>query len=161
MAADDVELDPEREAAGAALLDLTDEIGFHAYAAAWVRNRDTDEWHFVLVSPMVDTRGPRWIFERLLRAFRIRPLPAGISPMQIHVVSPAWENAIFGAPHGFRFSIEPQRPSHLIATLKDVVVNDVKVGDGYAAIYRRLPLDKRKRNPAEYFDRGVRNLEAA
>lgn len=157
-----LELDAERKAAGAALLALTDKVGFHAYAAAWVYNRTTENWLFVLVSPMVDTRGPRWIYERLLRAFRVCPLPEGITPLDIFVVSPAMEEAIFGSMKAV--GIEdggPHEPTQVRAVLKNVVINGVHVGDGYAAIYRRLPLGYRRRDPSGYFDKGVKQLEAA
>jgi hypothetical protein len=158
----ELKLDPTREAAGAQLLAMTDRVGFHAYAAAWVRNRDTDAWHFVLVSPMVETRGPKWIYERLLRVFRVVPLPEGITPLEIHVVGPGLESHIFGPLRGGIAvrSAPGSAPEHA-AIFKDVRIDNVVIGDGLAAIYRRLPERDRRRDPSNVFDKGVRALEAA
>jgi hypothetical protein len=59
MAADTVTLDPQRQEAGRALLARTDALGFGAVGAAWVHSTAADRWWFMLVSPMVDTKGPQ------------------------------------------------------------------------------------------------------
>ena len=48
--------------AGKELFDLLDATEFDARVAAWVYNRDDDEWKLTLASPFVEKtgRGARW-----------------------------------------------------------------------------------------------------
>jgi hypothetical protein len=160
--ADPVVVDEARQKAGREILSLTDRAGFDAYAAAWLHDRETGAWRYVLVTPMLQTHGPRWIYERLLRLFQRHSLPDGISPLDIYVIDPSMETAAFGEPV---IAIdESDVPAGIqVMALNHVRVDDLLVGDGFAAFYRRLPNERRaeKHDPARKFDLRVRQLEAA
>ena len=156
------DIDRVRQAAGREILDLTDRFGFDAYAAGWLHDRRTGAWRYLLVTPMLKTHGPRWVYDRLLRLFRYNPLPAGISPLDIFVIDPDMEIAAFGQPW-LAFD-ERTAPSGLGVFLsQDLRIGDFLIGEGFVAFYRRLPpeLRRRKTNPARRFDRSVRNLDRA
>lgn len=162
MADPDSTLDEARREAGRAILKLTDEVGFDAYAAGWLHDRATDVWRYLLVTPMLRTHGPRWVYDRLLRVFRRCPLPDGVSPLDIYVLDPEIEVAVFGPP--LLAMDERELPTGLTATLShSVSLGNAVVEDGSVTFFRRLPilLRARRRNPAPRFDRRVRQLEAA
>ncbi len=73
---------------GRKLLEMTDAVGFGAVGAAWIHERDADHWWYLLVTPMIDSKGPRWIYERLLPVFNKLRLPEGITPLDIRIISP-------------------------------------------------------------------------
>jgi hypothetical protein len=74
--------------AGLKILDLTDSLGFSAQAAGWVYVPESDQWRYYLITQMVDEKGPRWIYERLLKIFAKVHLPPGITPLDIYIGSP-------------------------------------------------------------------------
>jgi hypothetical protein len=161
MAEQTVKIDPEREAAGREILGLTDRFGFDAVAAGWLYDRSTRVWRYLLVTPMLDTHGPKWIYDRLLRMFSHHPLPAGVTPLDIYVIDPAMEIAAFGPP--FVAMDERQVPPGLTVLMThNMRINDFLVEDGFVAFYRRLPAKQRaRRNPARQFDLKVRQLDQA
>lgn len=81
-------IDAKRRLAGAELLRTIDAIGFNASTAAWMRNTPTERWFYVLATTMIDTQGPLWIYDRLMKVFGKIQLPEGITPLDIHIVSP-------------------------------------------------------------------------
>jgi hypothetical protein len=156
------EIDAVRRGAGQEILDLTDQFGFGAFAAAWLHDRGTGAWRYLLVTPMLKTRGPRWVYERLLRLFRHNPLPTGITPLDIYVVDPDMEIAAFGEP--VVAMDDRAAPAGLSAIIvQDIKIEDFLIGNGFAAFYRRLPLELRKHqaNPARQFDLRIRQLDKA
>ncbi len=88
MATATLTLDQLREDSGEALLALTDEFGFAALGAAWVYDVEAERWWYLLVSPMIDTKGPAWVYRRLVALFDKLHLPDGISPLDIRIASP-------------------------------------------------------------------------
>jgi hypothetical protein len=162
MADQVADIDEVRLAAGREILRLTDRFGFDAFAAGWLHDRESGAWRYLLVTPMLKTRGPHWVYERLLRLFRYRPLPEGITPLDIHVVDPDMEIAAFGEP--FLAIDEREIPAGVQVFLAhDVRIKDFLVGDGFVAFYRRLPIEQRQHrgDPARQFDMRVRQLDRA
>jgi hypothetical protein len=161
------ELDAERKAAGLDILRLTDEFGFDAFSAAWLHDRPSQLWRYLLVTPLLDTKGPIWVHARLLRVFKRCPLPAGITPLDIFVVDPATEDAVFG-DRIIQFDPRLRASDGSVETLvlmatQDIRIEGFSITDGFAAFYRRLPDADRKarRDSSRLFDRRVRQLEAA
>ncbi|CAK0769021.1 conserved hypothetical protein [uncultured Gammaproteobacteria bacterium] len=87
-----IDLDSARESAGREILNLVDRIGFPTQAAGWIYAVDPEttagRWNYYLITPMLDEKGPHWIYERLLKVFSRIGLPAGITPLDIHVGIP-------------------------------------------------------------------------
>lgn len=151
MAADRVNLDPVRRESGADLLRMTDKFGFGAVGAAWVHDPDVARWWYLLVSPMIDTKGPRWVHERLLSIFRKLSLPVGITPLDIRIVSPherGWQ-ALAGPMHVQDSEIEFQ----------DCEIGGVHVDR--MLVYRMLPGDNLHRRQERIFDSRYRELMRA
>ncbi len=148
----------ERQTAGQAVLALTDRVGFDAYAAAWVFDAESGAWRFVLSTPMLGLRGPEWVYSRLLRAFRRLEMPRGMSPLDVFVIDPAVEVAVFGEPDW-----PPARPAQggPALTLGIPLRASGAFGEGVAYFYRRLPGRERGRDPSRDFDLLVRRLKAA
>ena len=88
MVDDAVKLNVERLESGAAMLHMLDDVSFDVVGAAWVYTKSVSRWHYLLITSMVDTKGPRWIYERLLQVFSKINLPEGITPLDIVVASP-------------------------------------------------------------------------
>jgi hypothetical protein len=137
-----------------------DEIGFDALAAAWIHDRQTGKWCYLLSTPMILTKGPIWIYERLARVFRHRPLPPGVSPLDITVIDPALELALFGSP---AIAVSGTPPGVRIVVTIEISIEHIGVTDGFAAFFRRVPLPLRakKKHPSRTFDHKVKRLEAA
>ena len=155
MADQTIRIDDLRRESGATLLKMTDEVGFGAVGAAWIYSRESDRWWFLLVTPMMDTKGPLWIYERLLRVFSKWKLPEGITPLDIGIASPREE--------GFRRfpikSLSAVDQMGLSMELRDFVVNGTKID--YAVLYRMTEFGKRTPDPSRLFDLRVRQLLAA
>lgn len=156
MADQDDVIDAARHAAGWAILELTDRVGFQACTAAWMYDRSTDLWRYVLVTPMAATRGPRWVYDRLVSLFRHYGLPAGVSLADISVIDPAMEAALFGEAT-LAGDVRPDAPPHAVP------LDEAPTGAGFAVFYRRLPVARRGRggDPAHDFDLRVRRLDRA
>ena len=88
MAAEAVILPRDRDVAGRRIIEMTDSVGFDATGAGWGFTKATETWRFYLFTTMADTKGPLWIWERLVKAFSRLPLPEGITPLDIVVASP-------------------------------------------------------------------------
>jgi hypothetical protein len=88
MADQPLTITEERKAAGEQILQLTDDIGFRAVGAGWFYSSEAEIWCYVLVTPMLDSMGPRWLQERLLKVFQRYPLPPGVTPLDLRIVSP-------------------------------------------------------------------------
>lgn len=165
--ADQGHLVPEPwNSAGREVLDLTDKFGFDAYAAGWVHDRPTQAWKYLLVTPMLKTKGPTWVYERLLKLFRHHPLPAPISPLDVFVIDPAMELSLWGPPRitASVRSIGPAQPNGLnIMIAHEMRFDGFSVTDGFVSFYRRLRLEERRRHrdPVTTFDHRVRHLQAA
>jgi hypothetical protein len=144
------------------VLRLTEALGFDAFAAAWLHDRPSGLWRYLLVTPMLDTKGPAWVHERLLRAFKKCSLPAGITPLDIFVVEPAIEVAMFGAA-GTRQPARARADDPVARETQEIRIDDFSITDGFAAFYRRRSRAERdaRNDPATRFDRNVRRLEAA
>jgi hypothetical protein len=161
MAEQTVKIDPTRKAAGRDILSLTDRFGFDAFAAGWLYDQSTRRWRYLLVTPMLETHGPKWIYDRLLRMFRHNPLPAGVTPLDIYVIDPEMEIAAFGPP--LAGTDEREAPAGVTMLLThNVRINDFLIEDGFVGFYRRLPQTQRtRRSPARQFDLKVRQLDKA
>lgn len=159
MANDEAEMTEARAAAGRAILALTDRAGFGAYAAAWVHDAETDRWIYILVTPMLKSRGPRWIYDRLLRLFHRYPLPDGVTPLDIYAIDPVVESAAFGpVEQGIGFedrSLSPGAPLHFSVSLH---TDNLLVPRGTAFFFRRVPEHSRRPDPARRFEAGLRQL---
>lgn len=59
MVAGTPELSDLRKESGASLLQMTDDVGFGTLGAAWVLDVDNSNWHCLLISSMIDSKGPR------------------------------------------------------------------------------------------------------
>lgn len=164
MAEQSGEVDEVRQAAGRDILDLTDRFGFDAFAAGWLHDRQSGAWRYLLVTPMLRTHGPNWVYDRLLRLFRHHPLPEGISPLDIYVIDPDMEIAAFGVPMVAMDERDTQWPAGLTMLIThEVRISDFLIGDGFVAFHRRLPMQLRTRrsDPARKFDSRVRQLDRA
>jgi len=154
-------IDETKQAAGQAILELTDRFGFDALAAGWLYDRPTDTWRYLLVTQMLRSEGPRWIYDRLLRIFQRYHLPDGVSPLDIFVIDEATEMAAFGKP---LFAVDQDRtiPGMRMFVTQPITVNEFVVTDGFVAFLRRVPVELRKnhRNPARRFDKTIQKLAA-
>jgi len=155
MVDDAVILTPERRDAGKQILDLTDHAGFGATGAAWVFDATAEHWHYLLVSPMIDSKGPRWVYDRLLMVFSKTPLPTGITPLDIVIASP--REAFFR-----NFPLHALRTNIGILTamdLRDVVISGVRID--YMSVYRMERLGRDTGDRTRRFDARVSAMMAA
>jgi len=159
-----VRLDDRRREAGRLLLAKTDELGFAAIGAGWFYHPESGRWLFVLITPMVDTKGPRWIYERLLRIFGKWGLPPGIAPLDIHLVSPS---------HMELVAAESDKPGVVEGVIEgaggepldgaDAMVAGLSGSPMPAVLYRMISKEsvKAARDPSRQFDLRVRQMLAA
>ncbi|NPD66613.1 hypothetical protein HN018_26710 (plasmid) [Lichenicola cladoniae] len=77
-----------RRDAGLSLLGLVDRVGFDAVGAGWGYRDESQSWRFYLFTEMTDTKGPLWVWTRLLKAFSKLNLPAGVTPLDVVIASP-------------------------------------------------------------------------
>lgn len=170
MADDRYHIDQSRQEAGKRILDMTDEVGFGAYAAGWIHDIPTSSWRYLMSTPMLKSKGSLWIYRRLLTVFRHTPLPEGVSPLDIFVIDPDLEMALFGsnvfldeASRVLKGVTNPQLSGIIFAINHDIRIENFAVTDGFVSFYRRLSpkLRKRLRDPIQTFDHRVKMLEAA
>ncbi len=125
-------------------------ILFAAAAAAWVLS-EVGRWDYLLVTSMIDTMGPRWVYDRLMRVFEKVGLPDGITPLDIHLASPD------------ELRIQAL-PIHVENACAGVDLHD-KTCNGFhfpgMVIYRFLPTTLQAKDPSRRFDAGVKQLLAA
>lgn len=151
MATATVTLDDLRKGNGVKLLALTDEFGFAALGAAWVYDRDAERWWYLLVSPMIDSKGPAWVYERLVALFRKLHLPEGISPLDIRIASPK-ETTFHQLAKQMTVADRPVSFSH--ARIGGLEITAMHV-------YRMLTDDGRSGERARNFDARYQELMAA
>ena len=162
MAEHDFHIDAVRRDAGLTILALTDSVGFDAFAAGWLHDFVSGAWRYLLVTPMLTSRGPGWVYEHLLRLFRHNPLPEGITPLDIYVIDPDMELAAFGVP--FLDTDDRRHPAGpTIMVAHGIQIQDFLIEDGFVAFYRRMPPQERlrRRDPARRFDARIRQLDRA
>lgn len=156
MAVEPVKLDDLRRVSGQRLLEMTDEVGFGALGAAWIYDRMVDRWWFLLVSPMIDSRGPRWVYERLLGVFSKLSLPEGITPLDIRVASPREQ---FFRTFPIKIVVPNELGMDVAMDFHNLPVDGLVIDSMHA--YRMQPLDQRAGDRARTFDAKVRELMAA
>ncbi len=85
--------------------------------------------------------------------FRLWPLPDGVSPSDVFVISPEYEMILFGNPNGVE----------IVTFSKPLSFAGFTVSDGFVVFLRRLPVEERIRNrhPGRSFARKICRLEAA
>ena len=159
-------VDDARTAAGRQILAMMDEVGFDAYAAGWIHDGPTNTWRYILSTPMLKSKGPIWIYDHLLRMFRFRPLPDGVSPLDVFVIDPDYELALFGDLAVGSQYVSQNNPMHhidVVAFSQDMVFPGFAVTDGFVVFYRKLAQSdrNRRRDPVRTFDHKIRQLEAA
>lgn len=155
MVADTVTLDEARRASGAELLKLLDGVAFGAVGAAWVYSRDVDRWHYLLITSMVDTKGPQWIYERLLKVFTRLRLPDGITPLDI-VVASSKEQAFVQFPF-HKYGDDPSQDE--VLRIQNVNFNGFEVDAIF--LYRFRSTMASTGDGSRKFDLKVRQLLAA
>jgi hypothetical protein len=86
----------DRTRAGREIVQTMDQMGLGVEGAIWIQHESVQRWAFHLFTPLVDTMGPRWIYERLLKVFQKVPLPDGLTPLDVVVRSPSerWFQAL-------------------------------------------------------------------
>lgn len=155
MASERLILDDIRRTSGAALLRMADDVGFDALGAGWVLDETAGRWWYLLVSPMIDSKGPRWVYERLLALFAKLHLPEGISPLDIRIASPREEGfrqfpiRVDGTPEGASSATE----------IRDLLIGTMHISAMY--LYRMRPLGQSSGDRARRFDARYRELMAA
>jgi len=76
---------------GKRLIEALDRANFPLNGALWFYLADSDEWRLLLVSPLVDDKGPKQAYASIqLMIAEFRP-PLGISLKRISVLSPRSE----------------------------------------------------------------------
>lgn len=156
MAYDLMTITEERRNAGARILAITDDVGLDAVGAAWVWSKESDNWWFLLVTPLIDSKGPRWVYERLLATFNRVGLPEGVTPLEIRLASPR-ENAFQNFPIRVDFGALPGLGN--VNHLQDMTIGDLHID--FMAIYRMLPEKRHAGDIAKRFAMRVENLLAA
>ncbi len=151
-------LPDERRDAGLALLKLTDSVGFDAVGAGWGFTAASAAWRFYLFTEMADTKGPLWVWERLLKAFGKLNLPQGITPLDIVVASP--EEWLY---RSMMIKLQQRKEMAVVHTI-DVIAE----GYGIDRLWllrskpeRSLLKEAARRSSARKFDLKVRQLLAA
>lgn len=142
---------PERLDAGRHLLGSLDTTGMAPSGAAWIHDAESEVWFFLLVTPLIDELGPYWIYERLMRLFALRPLPEGISPLDLRIYSPL-EAGIVALARAIRVD-DGQ------VEMRNCVINGMIID--HAFIYRMGSSEQAAGALAQRFDENIRTLEAA
>jgi hypothetical protein len=63
---------------GSEIVAVVDRIGLEPEGAFWLLDEESGEWHFYIVSSLIDVAGPRWMFLRLNRV--LPELVLGLPP---------------------------------------------------------------------------------
>ena len=141
----------QRDAAGARILSLADELALGVQGCFWLLWEEGQRWQFHMVTPLVEDKGPRWIYDRLLKVFAKVPLPQEITPLDIFVMSP--EAPLFREFLNFMSTGEGNANIEITKALR---TDRLKVRA--ARIYRLRPS---VRATPQKFDMKVRQLLAA
>lgn len=155
MAAELILVTEEMRDAGYDILRKTDDIGLNAIGAGWFLPSDDDRWRFFLVTPLIDSRGPAWVYERLIKALRVLHFPKGITPLQVHLVSPR-EERFYDLSR--RLAV-PEMGERNLFHCSDGSVN--RHGMAAIVVYRMREMDQRAAETARRFDARVGELLAA
>lgn len=157
MAAVPNTLEPDREAAGRAILRMLDDVGLEVYAAAWVFSRDTQRWRYVVSTPLLRLKGPAWIYERLLKVFIAQGLPSGVTPLDVFIIDPEMEMAVLGS---MLMGVESHQPGGEmpVMSITDADFGPFAVPYGFIAIYRRVMSEKRRAPDVMRFTSRARSL---
>ena len=156
MAIEVITVDDSRRDAGFHLLQKTDAIGFNAIGAGWYRATGSERWRYFLITPMIDSKGPKWVYERLMDALRVLEFPEGIKPLEIHLVSPR-ESRFYNLKK--RLQVPQMSGNKNLFHASDRSVRDF--GIDAIVIYRLNDDDRRAGDTARAFDTNVRKLLAA
>ncbi|WP_284946739.1 hypothetical protein [Acidisoma cladoniae] len=148
-----IELSSVRKESGAALLKMTDDLGFGAVGAGWIYSRAPNLWFYFLVSPAVDSHGPAWVYQRLTQVYQKLTLPPAISPLDIRVLSP--QESFFR-----EFPLKANVDIAGVDMTLEFNGRPPGVGVDYLFAYRMRP-NAAVKDPAKVFDRRVRELMAA
>jgi len=155
MAVEIIGVSQERRDAGYKLLLKTDELGLNASGAGWYQSIGSTRWKFFLVTPLIDSQGPDWVYHRLLSGLRVISFPDGIKPLEIHLVSP--REARF---HDLQQVLDV--PDLAAKNLYHVSNEEVQQhGISAMVIYRMRSLDRKAGERARIFDARVKELLAA
>ncbi|MBE7729430.1 hypothetical protein [Komagataeibacter sp. FXV3] len=154
MAVTTITVSTERRDAGYELLRKTDDLGFDAIGAGWYQAKEAGRWRFFLVTPMIDSQGPRWVYDQLMAALRIVKIPDGIKPLEIHLVSPQ-EERFYDLRKLLHVPTFPQDLFHIHGP------NVEKLGIYAMVLYRMKDMNNRAGDTARQFAAKVRELEDA
>jgi len=79
----------EKEIAdGKLLIEALDRANFTLSGALWFYFPKAEEWRLLLISPLVDSIGPRESYNRIQSVIEDLPQPFGISVIRISAISP-------------------------------------------------------------------------
>lgn len=147
-----------RRDAGYELLRKTDDLGFDAVGAGWYQAEEEGRWRFFLVTPMIDSKGPRWVYDQLMTALRVIKIPDGIKPLEIHLVSPR-EERFYDLRKRLHVPTYPQDGKRDLFHAHGPDIE--KLGIYAIVLYRMKDMDNRAGDIARQFAAKVRELEAA
>jgi len=151
MADQTVSLDSGHVLLGQQVLKHADRIGLAATGAAWIRDAATDHWILELATPMIDSHGPAWLYERLSVIVTKMPLPEGISMLELRLASP--REALWRALSGM-FDVDQS-----VLTLTANVLNGLALPD--VVLYRAVRPPDDEALQAAALDRRYREVADA
>ena len=76
---------------GKRLIEALDNAGFQVRAVLWFYLAESDEWRFVVASPLVERKGPKEAYAFVQEVLAQLLPPSGISLEEISVVSPEYD----------------------------------------------------------------------
>lgn len=76
---------------GKRLIEALDNAGFQVHAVLWFYLAESDEWRFVVASPLVERKGPKEAYAFVQAVLAQLLPPSGISLEEISVVSPEYD----------------------------------------------------------------------
>lgn len=76
---------------GKRLIEALDNAGFQVRAVLWFYLAESDEWRFVVASPLVERKGPKEAYAFVQAVLAQLLPPSGISLEEISVVSPEYD----------------------------------------------------------------------
>lgn len=76
---------------GKRLIEALDNAGFQVRAVLWFYLAESDEWRFVVASPLVERKGPKEAYAFVQAVLAQLLPPSGISLEDISVVSPEYD----------------------------------------------------------------------
>ena len=152
MASELEPLDDLRFRSGIDLLQKIDDLAFEPVIAGWILHLETHRWQYLLVTSMIDSRGPDWVYRRLLQALMRVKLPDGITPLDIHISSA--QEVRF---HDFHFGYTG--PFEGALRISGMTVGRWAIEQ--AVLYRSIPPDGRVSDASNRFDARVKAVMAA